>query len=612
MASLQSERLRDKLQKLSAAGVQKYVGLPQIAVMGDTSSGKSSLLSAISGIQFPSSDKICTRCATQLILNEGDRFEGTARIQRFENNEDNTHELVREVKSLSDVTDAIRDFTAVLVSEGQSISDDSIVINIKGPDLPNLSLIDLPGIVRTVTDNEDYGIIEKIRSLVKRYLEQPRTIIVAVVPANVDMHNSEILQAAYVADPEGERTIAVITKPDLVDEGAEDSVINLLQNRAKKLKLGYHAVRCRGQKELNEGVSIKDALKLEEKFFHTRKPWNEVNKGLMEKRIDYYMPIVSEEIKKQLSEAQVELEKIGPGFHNETEKLLHFDDVVSNIEEYFKACIKGSYDLDNEFFKDLNMRLRAQLRKDDYEFNREVSRIKVKTKDDLKAGDKVEIIVEERIICGEVVEITNDEIEARTEDDEVRSFHKAQFRVPLEPIVEMISNLRGEELPVFPSSKVFCGLLKIEIQKWTKPMEKLRHEYDKKVRKTLLDIVKKHCYYSSQFSSNMMHLANNLIDKITKNVDLEIEKVLLKEYKPWTHNPEFIARLEALKLAELEEKLMQVFSTNVDSSIVLKALKTLGFGKLLDTDREAMDMHQTLVAYSLVAQKRFIDQINLT
>ena len=62
---------------------------------------------------------------------------------------------------------------------------------------------------------------------------QTRTVILAVVPANVDMHNSEILQLALEVDKEGDRTISIITKPDLVDKGAEDSVIELLENRKR-------------------------------------------------------------------------------------------------------------------------------------------------------------------------------------------------------------------------------------------------------------------------------------------------------------------------------------------------------------------------------------------
>lgn len=102
-----------------------------------------------------------------------------------------------------------------------------------------MQLTDLPGIVRSVKDNEDQSMIARVRALIHRYMIQERTVILAVHPANVDIHNSEILNNASEADPEGARTICVLTKPDLVDVGSENSVFELLSNKVKFLKLGY-------------------------------------------------------------------------------------------------------------------------------------------------------------------------------------------------------------------------------------------------------------------------------------------------------------------------------------------------------------------------------------
>ncbi|GMF48495.1 unnamed protein product [Phytophthora fragariaefolia] len=249
----QAERkLVDKLRDL---GLGQYIDLPQIAVMGDTSSGKSSLLSALSGVSFPSSDQLTTRCPTQLVLTRADTFCGTVRLVRFHST-DSAHdngdgEAKDDLHRLEDVPDAITKLTNKLLAEGQYISDDRIVIEMCGPDLPNLTLTDLPGLVRTVNDHEDQSVIPRVRQMVDRYMQQERTVIIAVVPANVDMHNTEILQAAQEADRDGTRTIAVVTKVDLVDAGAELAVHELLLNKKKRMHLGYHAVKCRSQFELN-------------------------------------------------------------------------------------------------------------------------------------------------------------------------------------------------------------------------------------------------------------------------------------------------------------------------------------------------------------------------
>ena len=122
---------------------------------------------------------------------------------------------------MDEIASHIQSITETLIDEGQTISDDAIVIKVSGPNLPNLTLTDLPGLIRTVNDAEDAGMIDRVRALVDRYLNQKRTVILAVVPANVDIHNNEILTDAKKVDPEGSRTLAIITKPDLVDEGAE-------------------------------------------------------------------------------------------------------------------------------------------------------------------------------------------------------------------------------------------------------------------------------------------------------------------------------------------------------------------------------------------------------
>ncbi|KAE9063630.1 hypothetical protein PF005_g29628, partial [Phytophthora fragariae] len=110
----------------------------------------------------------------------------------------------------------------------------------------------------------------------KRALETERTVIIAVVPANVDMHNTEILQAAQEADSNGTRTIAVVTKVDLVDAGAELAVHELLLNKKKRMHLGYHAVKCRSQRELTKGTSIDKGVANELAFFGQHEYWRKL------------------------------------------------------------------------------------------------------------------------------------------------------------------------------------------------------------------------------------------------------------------------------------------------------------------------------------------------
>ena len=111
-----------------------------------------------------------------------------------------------------------------------TFSDDVLKIEIRGPKQQHLSVIDVPGIFRNtmegMTTDSD---IDKVRNIVNRYMQNPRSVILAVVPANVDIATQEILKMAGKCDIQGERTLGVLTKPDLVDKGAENRVIDLVE-----------------------------------------------------------------------------------------------------------------------------------------------------------------------------------------------------------------------------------------------------------------------------------------------------------------------------------------------------------------------------------------------
>lgn len=115
-----------------------------------------------------------------------------------------------------------------------------------------------------------------VRSMVHDYMKNPRSVILTVIPANVDVVNQDILQMAEGVDPEGQRTLGVLTKPDLVDEGAEKGVIDLIEGRIHQLALGWSIVRNLGQKQLAGSDGDRNAV--EENFFRTKSPWNTLPK----------------------------------------------------------------------------------------------------------------------------------------------------------------------------------------------------------------------------------------------------------------------------------------------------------------------------------------------
>lgn len=159
----------------------------------------------------------------------------------------------------------------------KTFSDDVLKIEICGPDQEHLSVIDVPGIFKKTTEGlttkSDIGMV---RNMVSNCMENPRAVILAVIPANVDIATQEILEMAAECDREGERTLGVLTKPDLVDTGAEQHVLDLIEGKSHKLNLGWCIVRNRGQKELLESSSNRHAV--ERYFFMNKNPWAKVEK----------------------------------------------------------------------------------------------------------------------------------------------------------------------------------------------------------------------------------------------------------------------------------------------------------------------------------------------
>lgn len=100
--------------------------------------------------------------------------------------------------------------------------------------------------------------------------------MLVVIPCNVDIATQEILERAEDLDPEGIRTLGVLTKPDLIDHGSEGAVMDLVEGRKHRLRLGWHLLRNPGQSDLNEGRS-REAI--EENFFIKTSPWKDIEKS---------------------------------------------------------------------------------------------------------------------------------------------------------------------------------------------------------------------------------------------------------------------------------------------------------------------------------------------
>ncbi|KAI9807103.1 MAG: vacuolar protein sorting-associated protein 1 [Sarcosagium campestre] len=276
--------LVNKLQDVfTTVGVQNPIDLPQIVVVGSQSSGKSSVLENIVGRDFlPRGTGIVTRrpLVLQLINRapanvQSNGVKGDALTTDNENNVDEWGEFLhipgQKFFDFSKIRDEIVKETDSKTGRNAGISPAPINLRIYSPHVLTLTLVDLPGLTKVPVGDQPRDIEKQIRDMVMKQISKSNAIILAVTAANTDLANSDGLKLAREVDPEGQRTIGVLTKVDLMDEGTD--VVDILAGRIIPLRLGYVPVVNRGQRDIDNKRAISVALEHEKSFFENHKAY---------------------------------------------------------------------------------------------------------------------------------------------------------------------------------------------------------------------------------------------------------------------------------------------------------------------------------------------------
>ncbi|XP_004762249.1 interferon-induced GTP-binding protein Mx1 [Mustela nigripes] len=339
----------DLIDSLRALGVEQDLALPAIAVIGDQSSGKSSVLEALSGVALPRGSGIVTRCPLVLKLKKvtnQDEWRGKVSYQDFE----------KEISDPSEVEAEINKAQNAIAGEGQGISHELINLEVSSSHVPDLTLIDLPGITRVAVGNQPADIGRQTKQLIRKYILRQETINLVVVPCNVDIATTEALSMAQEVDPDGDRTIGILTKPDLVDRGTESKVVDVAQNLVCHLKKGYMIVKCRGQQDIQDQVTLAEALQKERDFFedhpHFRVLLEEGRATvpcLADKltselimHICKTLPLLENQIKENHEKITEELQKYGSDVpEDEHEKMFFLIDKINAFSHDINSLIEG-------------------------------------------------------------------------------------------------------------------------------------------------------------------------------------------------------------------------------------------------------------------------------
>ncbi|SPQ18418.1 1f7c8cc6-8df3-4ecd-98b7-22a042441438 [Thermothielavioides terrestris] len=384
----QAKALLDTIDSLREIHVGDIVNLPQIIVVGDQSSGKSSVLEAISRVRFPVDGDLCTRFATELVLRRASETAVQVSIQLADSAPGPVGQgsvlgqpFHREAFDREALPDIIREAkTRMGVCEGSAkrFSRDILRVEISAPDVYPLTLVDLPGIFHSATADQNQADKEIVDQLVASYMSQPKSIILAVVAANNQLANQAVLQVARKHDPSRERTIGVITKPDLAGPGSanERKYLDLAKGLESmhKLTLGWYVLRNPSESERSSGVDARDDI--EQRFFRSG-AWSSIlpaNRGVesLRKRLSKVLldhirtnlPGLIQDIEANLKKRQEALDRLGSSRSTPEELRSYLLGIAEDFQWLARDGIEGRYSNEDFFggIEEQKTKLRAKLR----------------------------------------------------------------------------------------------------------------------------------------------------------------------------------------------------------------------------------------------------------
>uniref|UniRef100_A0A669PC02 Dynamin-1-like protein n=1 Tax=Phasianus colchicus TaxID=9054 RepID=A0A669PC02_PHACC len=271
----------NKLQDVFNTVGADIIQLPQIVVVGTQSSGKSSVLESLVGRDLlPRGTGVVTRRPLILQLvhvspedgrktagDENGKFDPRVYAEEWGKF---LHTKNKIYTDFDEIRQEIENETERISGNNKGISPEPIHLKIFSSNVVNLTLVDLPGMTKVPVGDQPKDIELQIRELILQFISNPNSIILAVTAANTDMATSEALKIAREVDPDGRRTLAVITKLDLMDAGTD--AMDVLMGRVIPVKLGIIGVVNRSQLDINNKKSVADSIRDEYGFLQKKYP----------------------------------------------------------------------------------------------------------------------------------------------------------------------------------------------------------------------------------------------------------------------------------------------------------------------------------------------------
>ncbi|OPB46729.1 Vacuolar sorting protein VPS1 [Trichoderma guizhouense] len=621
LCSKEQLELLNTVDSLRSQGVSHYISLPQIIVCGDQSSGKSSVLEAISGVSFPVSTGLCTRFPTELILRTAPHTSVKVSIiphqlQKRDKKDalSNFHEQLDSVQQLPDLIENAKAYMGIKTL-GKAFSNDVLRIEISGPDRPHLTIVDLPGLIHSETKNQSASDVHLITQIVKSFMSKQRSVILAVISAKNDYANQIVLKLARDTDPRGLRTLGIITKPDTLaaDSTNEKSYISLAKNLDVVFRLGWHVLRNRDTDADKWTLAQRD---VQEKEFFSNSAWSALPESslgiaslrgrlskLLLHQIATELPSLMDEISLEIDGCETELGKFGQPRITAQEQRIYLIQISQSFQALMQAAVDGTYT--DPFFSDSESkpgyvkRIRAIIQNLSRDFAKEME-------------DK-----------GRFYKTVDAHDKGEKPDHGHMMLTRTEF---VDKVVDMMTHRRGRELPNSFSPTVVTDLFREQ----SKPWQAIVIRHINKVweaARVFVDLLISHIS-DPETSDAIMDAVVKPKMKAILDTLLNNTTVLLQVYRddhPITYNSDFGEALQKIRVqrhaSRLDEILRKHFpgssidssSSSVDRNVNFKSLKN-ELAQSIEPDlyrwsaAEALDSAE---AYYEIAFKRFIDEISI-
>ncbi|RAH43516.1 putative dynamin GTPase [Aspergillus brunneoviolaceus CBS 621.78] len=610
--------LLNSIDTLRSQGISHFVSLPQIIVCGDQSSGKSSVLEAISGVSFPVKSNLCTRFPTELVLRQdasvGVRVSIVPHHSRSESEQRSLGSFCEELDGFDGLPELIDNAKAAMgiSTHGKAFSNDLLRVEVSGPDRPHLTIVDLPGLIHSETKQQSAADVQLVQDVVQSYMKEPRSIILAVISAKNDYANQIVLRLAREADKSGNRTLGVITKPDtlVATSESERMFISLARNRDVEFRLGWHTLR---NMDSDQGTGTLAERDQKEREFFSRGAWAEMPASLVGisslrtrlsklllRQIAAELPSLIEEIEATEDECTLQLRKLGEPRATLDEQKVYLINISQSFQSLIKAAVDGTYNEtffeDNQSTTGRHKRLRAVIQNLNEAFADRLNR------------------------RGNYRKITDN-------DSQLEPFTQTQVSVTrsgfIDHIQELMRQTRGRELPG-TFNPMIVGELFLE---QCRPWEVITHEHiltTWRAAQRFLSLLVGHISDEGTSIVLFAEVISPALDQLREILIKRCEELLETHQKshPITYNHYFTETLQKIRASRQQNEMTGLIERyfGVDDLQTLRSLDGVYcLQDLLDSllqcrepdmmrlaSTEALDC---MLAYYKVALKRFIDDV---